>query len=507
MTMDTSIESESSTALLTGHLASDECFRLMVEVVQDYAIFMLYPDGRVASWNVGAQRLKGYQADEIIDRHFSCFYLAEDIAAGLPARQLAVASAATRCETEGWRVRKDGTRFWAIVVITAVRDASGSLIGYSKITREVPDRHRAAEQFRLIIDSAPTGMLLVDHGGALVLVNAQIERLFGYGRGELIGRGVEILIPGGFGAGDPASWTAFADAPGGRPAGGGRDLVGRRKDGVEVPVEIGLTPLRTHDGEFVLGAVIDITERKRAERERDGLLDQLQALNADLEARVKVRTAQLSATLKEREVLLQEVHHRVKNNLQVISSLINMQVRQLTDPSSQAALKECQNRVQAIALIHEKLYQAKDYANVLFSDYARSLAANIFHATGLSSSAITPTVDVVDIALGLDKAIPCGLLLNELISNALKHGFPNNRPGVIRVALHTTGSGAGAELVLSVSDDGIGLPPNFDPSKSASLGMQLVVTLAQQLGGRLEVVSNDETTFRVTFPADEDARA
>jgi two-component sensor histidine kinase len=243
--------------------------------------------------------------------------------------------------------------------------------------------------------------------------------------------------------------------------------------------------------------VVDITERKRADTERENLLGQLRTLNADLESRVTDRTSQLSATLREREVLLQEIHHRVKNNLQVISSLINMQARQLVDDSSRQALAECQTRVQAIALIHEKLYQSKDYSRVHFSEYAKSLASNIFSATGISPQSVSLRLAIEDVALGVDKAIPCGLILNELITNALKHAFPPPMLGTVSVELHKPSDHV---ISISVSDDGVGMPDVPELKSSSSLGLSLVHTLVDQLEGELEIVRERGTTFRVTFP-------
>lgn len=206
---------------------------------------------------------------------------------------------------------------------------------------------------------------------------------------------------------------------------------------------------------------------------------------------------QVQASLREKEVLLQEVHHRVKNNLQVVSSLIHMQMRKLSDLASRKALEECQNRVLAIALIHEKLYQSRNYASVPFSDYARSLATGIFHATGVSPGNVELSVDFEEISLAVDKAIPCGLILNELISNALKHAFANERRGKLRVELRQASAG---ELELVVADDGMGMDMGFDPATSDSLGMQLVTTLVEQLDGQLEILHEAGTTFRIRFP-------
>ena len=336
---------------------------------------------------------------------------------------------------------------------------------------DITERKRAVEQFRLAIEAAPTGMLMVDLSGTIVLVNMQIESLFGYRREELIGQPVEILVPERFRAHHPAARAGFTISPVARPMGAGRDLFGLRKDGTEMPIEIGLNPLRTSDGDFVLSSVVDITERKR-------------------------RTSELTAALAEREVLLQEVHHRVKNNLQIISSLINMQLRNLAPGPGGDALLECQTRVQAIGLIHEQLYQSKDYAHVPFADYVRSLAHNVFSATGSSPSLVTLELAIDDVALAVDKAIPCGLVLNELITNSLKHGFKDGRRGRVRVELARLDD---ARCRVSVEDDGVGLPVGMEVAQSGSLGLLLVRTLAEQLEAELEVDGTQGAAFRLTF--------
>jgi two-component sensor histidine kinase len=149
-----------------------------------------------------------------------------------------------------------------------------------------------------------------------------------------------------------------------------------------------------------------------------------------------------------------------------------------------------------MALIHEMLYQSKNYSSVQFSEYARSLAANIFHATGMSPATVALDLSIEAVSLAVDKAIPCGLILNELITNALKHAFPNERRGVIDVKLRKVSD---RDILLSVADDGIGLPVSFDMETSNSLGMQLVATLVEQLEGHLEITRSSGTVFTVTF--------
>jgi len=228
----------------------------------------------------------------------------------------------------------------------------------------------------------------------------------------------------------------------------------------------------------------DITERR-------SYVEQLRALNAELQARVAARTAEL----RERDSLLQEIHHRVKNNLQVISSLINMQVRTIRDDPTRTALRQCQSRVETMAQIHEMLYQSKDYARVPFWRYARELANRVLYASGISPAGIALDYDMAQISLPVDQAIPCALILNELVSNALKHAFPKG-VGTIRIELRHISEHS---VVLSVGDDGIGISTEFDPAQSKSLGVQLVSTLARQLNAEVEIIRSPGTTFRLTF--------
>lgn len=336
---------------------SEQRFRALLDGVKEYAIYLLDTTGHISTWNGGAQRLKGYSESEVIGKHLSMFYTPEDQKSGKVQVALAKAVKEGRYEEEGFRVRKDGSRFWANVLITPLYDQDGKLEAFAKVTRDHSERRRTDEALR-------------------------------------------------------------------------------------------------------------------------------------------VRQEQLSASLKEREVLLQEVHHRVKNNLQVISSLLNMQMRQIADSQTRNALEECKTRVEAIALIHEKLYQSRDYANVPFSEYVRSLAHNVFHAAGISPANVKLEVEVEPVALAVDKAIPCGLILSELITNTLKHAFPANRNGKVHVTLRKLDH----KLLLAVADNGVGMPQDFDVETSQSLGMQLVTTLVEQVHGQLEITRGEGTAFRIEVP-------
>ncbi len=390
--------------------------------------------------------------------------------------------------------RKDGTEIPVEIGLNPLATLEGTFVLASIV--DLSERKRSMEQFRLALEAAPTGMMMVDGSGKIVLVNAQIERLFGYPREELIGQQLEMLVPVRFRVHHPTFRHVFTSLPRARPMGAGRDLYGLRKDGTEIPIEIGLNPLSTEAGNLVLSSVADITARKQAESENQELMEELQQLNISLEARVAERTQELTTAVREREVLLQEIHHRVKNNLQVISSLINMKLRRLEQGVSRDALEHCQTRIQAIALIHEKLYQSQDYGRVPFSDYARSLAASVLLAAGVSPHTVSLELAVEDLTIAVDKAIPCGLILNELITNAMKHAFQDGRPGIIRVELGHTDDGS---VFLGVQDNGIGLLSGFEPKTTDTLGLQLVCTLAEQLEAKLEIRGDAGTMFRLTF--------
>jgi PAS domain S-box-containing protein len=262
--------------------------------------------------------------------------------------------------------------------------------------------------------------------------------------------------------------------------------------------------LRRHDGEFrwvydqgaprfepdgafggFIGSCTDITEQREAR-------DALGRLNQELEDRVRERTA----IAREREVMLREVHHRVKNDLQLISSVLAMQGRRLTDPVSVEAFTECQSRVQTIALIHEYMYQSDNLARLPLSENIRGLAANMLRAGGSPTCAIALDVRVEEqITLPVDRAIPCGLILNELMTNALKHAFPERRDGTVRVTLRRQAD----ELVLGVADDGVGMPGDYASNVKGSLGWRLVKAFADQLGAWVRVTADHGTQVEIGF--------
>jgi len=206
----------------------------------------------------------------------------------------------------------------------------------------------------------------------------------------------------------------------------------------------------------------------------------------------------ITAALNEREVLLREIHHRVKNNLQIISSLLSLQSRYIDDKRAPEVFKNCQDRVHAMALIHEKLYQSGDLSKIDFRGYARSLISRLFISYALKPEQVQLNMEIENVDLTIEEAIPIGLIINELISNSLKHAFPNYRKGAIEVSLGVN-KGEGYDYSLIVGDNGIGLPDGLNLENSATLGMLLVHSLVKQLNGVIDLYRKNGTRFDIKF--------
>ncbi|MCL2932755.1 MAG: PAS domain S-box protein [Trichodesmium sp. MAG_R03] len=259
----------------------------------------------------------------------------------------------------------------------------------------------------------------------------------------------------------------------------------KRADNSEFPVEVLLTAMRVGESyetdrnkkllkNRVIQAVIrDITERKRNEE-------------------------QIKASLAEKEVLLKEIHHRVKNNLQVISSLLRLQSRYIQDEGVMEMLKESQNRVRSMALVHEHLYQSKDLSRIDFSEYIHNLVSHIFQAYEVKARGVKLNVKIISVFLNIDTVVPCGLIINELVSNSLKYAFTQESLGNISIDFNYEPNNEN-KFILQVGDNGIGLPEGLNYENSGSLGLRLVCSLVRQLKGKIEVVNQVGTVFKITF--------
>ncbi|MCC9623965.1 PAS domain S-box protein [Thalassospira sp. MA62] len=340
----------------------------------------------------------------------------------------------------------------------------------SGATRKAPT-DGTDQRFERVVEYAPNAMILISADGIMDMVNTQTEIIFGYTRDELLGQPIEMLIPARFRDGHPKLRNAFCSHPNPRPMGAGRDLFALRKDGSEFPVEIGLNPISTGENKQILAAISDISERKQREH-------------------------QIARSLREKETLLSEVHHRVKNNLQIIHSLLDMQALSVIDPASRDALLDSCNRVRSMAQIHQSLYQSEDIAKVDFGNFCEGLISSLFAAYNIDLERIRVKTDLTDVELVIDQAVPCGLIANELIANALRHGFPDNTSGEIRVSTRMLENNL---VELKVSDTGCGFPKDFDFEKNGGLGLQLIELLSDQIGGTVELDQSGDTTFCIRF--------
>ncbi|MFW6160293.1 MAG: sensor histidine kinase, partial [Acidobacteriota bacterium] len=236
---------------------------------------------------------------------------------------------------------------------------------------------------------------------------------------------------------------------------------------------------------------------------------ELKEANTQLQQEVKERKKteeELAQSLKEKEVLLQEIHHRVKNNMQIISSLLRLQSYQIKGEKTSEIFRLCQNRIKSMALIHEKLYQSEDFSKIDFSDYIKSLTENLSSIYQSEAGSVDFKLNLEEVHLNINQAIPLGLIVNELVSNSLKHAFSGRKrkrktdldeaEDHIIISLETNRTG---EISLSVRDNGVGLPSGFDLKKVDSLGLQLVQDLARQLSGSIEFNSNGGTCFKISF--------
>ena len=245
---------------------SEERYRMLVDGVEVYAIFMMDPQGQILSWNAGADRIKGYSAEEIIGHNFSCFFPPEDIERGRPEEVLRMTAASGRREEQGMRVRKDGSRFLASVTFTALRDSAGNLRGFSEFSHDLSESEESGAKYRGLLEAAPDAMVVVNQAGEIVLLNVQAEKQFGYRRDELVGQKVKNIIPKGFAERLVADGLRSAEDALAQQIGTGIELTGRRKNGSEFPIEIMLSPLESTEGILVTAAIRDISVRKAAEK-------------------------------------------------------------------------------------------------------------------------------------------------------------------------------------------------------------------------------------------------
>ncbi|MCK5504066.1 MAG: PAS domain S-box protein, partial [Thermodesulfovibrionia bacterium] len=371
------------------------------------------------------------------------------------------------------------------------------------LNKEIIERKEAEKELENIFNLSPDMICVCTPEGNFIKVNPSCERVLGYTTDEILKLGWAKLVH----PDDMENTNKEVE----------KQLKGnstinfvnrfRCKDGTYKILEWQATP--SIDG-IVYATTRDITMRKQAEEElqkaKDELEERVEERTAELESTVKLLQDEISerkkaeekikASLKEKDVLLQEIHHRVKNNMQVISSLINLQQTHIKDKDSIEMLAETQNRIKSMALIHEKLYKSKDMSKIDFIKYIEDFSQDLFGFYKVDNARIALKVDGRDTFFGIDTAIPCGLVINELVSNSLKYAFPDNRKGNIRIELHPINN---KEFELAISDNGIGIPEDLDIKSTESLGLKLVDVLVRQIKGNIQCNRTNGTEFIIKF--------
>ena len=451
----------------------EELMRLAFEASPN-GMLMVDSDGDIVFANSGVESMFGYRRHELIGQPVEILVPARfrDHHPGHRGAYLKAPEArAMGSGRELYAVHKSGREIPVEIGLNPINDNGQTLI--LAVIVDITERYRAQEMMRLAVEAAPNGMIMSDAEGLITMVNTLAESMFGYSREELIGQEISILIPHRFQAHHPQLRKAYYQQPESRAMGKGRDLYALHKNGDEFPVEIGLNPIETAQGVMILASVVDITERKQQEEK-------------------------LMSALREKEVLLSEIHHRVKNNLQIIDSLIGMQTLQITQEKPLAILLDCQNRIRAMSIIHQMLYQSQDFSRLDITSAVSSLVNNLAATFGMDNQHFGIALDVDDFHLPIDISVHLGLIINEMVSNAMKHAFPDKREGTVKVSLKTTPSDD--EATLTVEDNGIGLPDDLDVETTDSLGLRLITALADQLDGELTIRAREPTRFELHFP-------
>ncbi|MGH7468102.1 MAG: PAS domain S-box protein [Longimicrobiales bacterium] len=498
----------------TNRRASNRLYQLLIENVRDYAIFALDKTGHVLSWNAGAERIKGYTAEQIIGHHFSDFYPQSDIDAGKPDGELVVAEAEGRFEDEGWRVRRDGSRFWANVVITALRDEDGELVGFGKVTRDLTGRRNAEEalriseeRFRLLVQNVKDyGIFMLDPTGHVVSWNEGAQRILGYQSEEIVGRHFSAFYPPGqHTTGRPKEEleTALQE---GRFEEEARRL---RKDGTLFWASVVVTPVRRADGELsgFSKVVRDLTELRSA----------LEGAIADAS-----RAAAAEAANRAKSEFLAALSHELRTPLNAIAGYADLLLLGIHGPVNDQQIEALEriNRSQQhlLGIITDLLNFSRIEAGRIHYDIAPVPVHNLIQTV---RSLVEPQATAKQIAIAwpsgesnttlrADAAKVEQIMVNLLV-NAVKF---TARGGRITVTYET----ADSVVKLHVCDTGIGIPTDkleaiFEPfvqvgrslssaHEGAGLGLAISRDLARAMDGDLTVVSTvgESSTFSLCLP-------
>lgn len=454
-----------------------EAVSLLAALVKssDDAIIGMSLQGTVRSWNAGAERVYGYAPQEIIGLPITDL-CPQDRLDEVPAMLNRIAKGEHVRNVETMQRRKRGRRFHVSLTVSPVKDADGTVVAASAIARDITQRKRieaalrdSEARFHMMADTAPVMVWMSDPDQGCTFFNKRWLEFTGRTLEEETGSG---WFHGIHAQDQPRCRDTYQEAVRQQQP-FTMEYRLRRADGAYRWIVDTGVPRFEPDGTLsgYIGSCIDLTERKEMEDE-------------------------LRKTLKEKESLLREVHHRVKNNLQVISSLLNLQMATIKDAQVAQLFKECQVRISSIALLHDTLHRSNDLSRINMPEYLRTLTGHVCRSYGVDPTHLILELAVEDIAFDVDTGLTCGLIVDELLSNCLKHAFPNGRSGRITVELRAEES---EWFLLRVSDDGVGLPHDGVLNNQDSLGLELVSLMADKLEGTVSLQSGMGTEWYVRF--------
>ncbi len=442
---------------------SEERFRTVVTNLKE-VVFKTDTNGLWSFLNPAWTEITGFNVDESLGTSFLNYVHPEDREASASLFDPLIEWKNDYCRYEARFLTQNTGFHWIEVFARQVLDTDGSMIGITGTLNDVTNRKQAEDALqkqRIAIEAAIDGVALLDDNGRFTYLNQTHVEMFGYHHpDELLGQSRLALY-------SDKEIARFENEvfPQLKTQGKWRGtMTATRRDGNTFAEEISLTQV---EGGGLVCVCRDITDRINAEQ---FILNSLQ----------------------EKEVMLKEIHHRVKNNMQIVSSLLNLQLEHLKDEEARIMFAESQNRIASMALVHEKLYQSTDLARIDFTDYLSDLTDNLVSSLGAHMRNIVFKLNATDLHLGIDTAIPCGLIINELVSNAYKHGFPQGGPGQVGLDIARLADG---RIRLEVSDTGRGIAAHINLQQTKSLGMQLVHTLVRQLRGTIEVQREGGTHF------------
>lgn len=363
------------------------------------------------------------------------------------------------------------TVYLTVALLPGTKKSMASIVDLTELQRSKKEIEKSKKKFKTIFENAAEAMILFDRYGTILEANDKIEEISGFRKEELIGHKFMKLLPK-VKIEYLKALKAFKDIISGNELKQVEWTI-KNKAGKEIVFMAHPSVLRTENRIDGLVMIIeDVTDRKRVENT-------------------------LRTSLEEKEVLLREIHHRVKNNLQIISSLLSLQCIQLDDTETVDVLRECQGRVRTMAMIHENLYQSKDINHINFGNFVKKLLSDIFYSYRVDPRSIKLTTNVENVDIGIETAMPCGLIINELATNSIKHAFPN---GTGNISVELTSSGLNNDsFILIFDDDGIGLPENLTPENTKKLGLMVVNTLSNQLNAEMEIDRSNGTRFIFNF--------